>query len=253
MSNLVDLHCHLDLYPDFEKLVEECEREAVYTLAVTTTPRAWARNKALAERTKYVRVALGLHPQLVADHGREIGLWEDLLNEATYVGEVGLDASPRYAKSLPEQRHVFERVLRACSQQGGKILSIHSVRCTGTVLDMIEECLDMTTNTPVLHWFSGSAAEARRAASLGCMFSVNSEMMGRPKSASILAAMPPERILTETDGPFTEYSGRPSRPKDVANCVAGLAAAMGKTRAETENLVMGNLKRILAKTKQGRA
>ncbi len=62
---LVDYHCHLDLYPDFEKLIAECEKKEIYTLTVTTTPRAWPKNLALTKNLKFVRPALGLHPQLV--------------------------------------------------------------------------------------------------------------------------------------------------------------------------------------------
>ena len=69
-SALVDFHCHLDLYPDFEAAVAACERDAVYTLTVTTTPKAWAHNQAVTSKTKYVRAALGLHPQLVAERDR---------------------------------------------------------------------------------------------------------------------------------------------------------------------------------------
>ncbi len=250
MTKLVDLHCHLDLYPDFEALVAECERECVYTLAVTTTPRAWARNKAVAASTKHVRVGLGLHPQLVGSHGSEIELLENLLHEASYVGEVGLDASPQYAKSLPEQKRVFERILKACSIQGGKVLSIHAVRSASLVLDMLEEHLDLSSNTPVFHWFSGSPSEAKRAASLGCMFSINNRMMENSKTDRLLKMIPHDRILTETDGPFTEVAGRPSRPRDVGICADALGQALGMDRNETRALVFTNLKRILKKTQR---
>jgi TatD DNase family protein len=221
----------------------------VYTLAVTTTPRAWERNKAVAARTKHVRAGLGLHPQLVESHGSEIELLEKLLHEATYVGEIGLDASPQYAKSLPKQKQIFERILKACSIQGGKVLSIHAVRSVSLVLDMLEEHLDLSSNTPVLHWFSGSPSEAKRAASFGCMFSINNRMMGNSKADRFLKSIPHDRILTETDGPFTEASGRPSRPRDVGICVSALAQALGMEPDDTKALVFANLKRILKKTK----
>ena len=73
---LVDFHCHLDLYPDFEALVADCDERRIHTLAVTTTPRAWVRNRDLAARTRHVRAALGLHPQLVGERWREVDLWE---------------------------------------------------------------------------------------------------------------------------------------------------------------------------------
>src|SRR5579863_615495 len=65
-SGLVDFHCHLDLYPDHAAAVAECERAGVFTLTVTTTPKAWPRNHQLATATRHVRAALGLHPQLAA-------------------------------------------------------------------------------------------------------------------------------------------------------------------------------------------
>lgn len=65
-AGLVDFHCHLDLYPDYPTVVRETEKSGVFTLAVATTPQAWPRNHDLAQRTKHVRAALGLHPQLVA-------------------------------------------------------------------------------------------------------------------------------------------------------------------------------------------
>ena len=190
MPKLVDFHCHLDLYPDFEAVVVECDRASIYTLAVTTTPRAWQRNRELAATTRHVRVGLGLHPQLVASHGKDMAIWERLLGEADYVGEVGLDASPQYLGFLPEQRRIFSRILRCCSERGGLVLSIHAIRSVSMVLDMIEQHLDLDHNSPVLHWFSGSAAEAKRAAALGCSFSINNQMLGKSKTTALLAAIP---------------------------------------------------------------
>ena len=138
---LVDFHCHLDLYPDFEALVRECEAAGIKTLAVTTTPRAFARNAALAGRTRNVRAALGLHPQLVAQHAAELSKLEKLLPETRYVGEVGLDASPKYYPSFSEQQRVFGRILELCADAGGKILTVHSVRCVSKVLDLVESKL----------------------------------------------------------------------------------------------------------------
>jgi TatD DNase family protein len=95
-SQYVDLHCHLDLYPDFVSAVEEAERAGVYTLTVTTTPKAWPRNREVTQGTRFVRAALGLHPQLIHERKDEISLWDQYLAEARYVGEVGIDAGPRY-------------------------------------------------------------------------------------------------------------------------------------------------------------
>lgn len=245
MGSLVDFHCHLDLYPDFEALVNECEQLAIYTLAVTTTPRAWPKNKQVASGKKYVRAALGLHPQLVATHHEEIGLWERYLPEATYIGEIGLDASPQYAHSLLDQKFIFERMLKACDEQGGKVLSIHSVRTASLVLDIIERNLDLRRNAVVLHWFTGSGSDAKRAASMGCYFSVNARMLASPKGMAVLASVPSSQILTETDGPFTASGNAPSRPRDVVECLSAIASKFATTEEDVKVQVRTNLIKML--------
>src|SRR5947208_1260031 len=93
---LVDLHCHLDLYPNYGEMFSECAQKRIEVLAVTTTPRAWEKNRELASDRASIRVGLGLHPQLIADGHDELALFERLLAASRYVGEVGLDAGPRF-------------------------------------------------------------------------------------------------------------------------------------------------------------
>jgi TatD DNase family protein len=154
-TGLVDFHCHLDLYPDHQAAVQEAEDAGVFTLAVTTTPRAWSRNHELAQRTRHVRAALGLHPQLVAERAAELDLWDRHLPETRYVGEVGLDAGPRFYKSMDLQKQVFQHVLRRSAEAGDKIITVHSIRAAKIVLDHIESHLPPTRGKVVLHWVYG--------------------------------------------------------------------------------------------------
>jgi TatD DNase family protein len=238
----------LDLYPNLEEAVAECEQQGIYTLAVTTTPRAWFRNHGLASKTRHVRAALGLHPQLVAERFTEMGLWESLLPEAKYVGEVGLDAGPRFYKSLDLQIDVFRRILNACSHAGGKVLSVHSVRSAGRIVEMLESHLPPERGRAVLHWFTGSGSEARRAVSAGCYFSINRMMLGRETSRRVVASLPLERLLTETDGPFTSLGERPSRPSDIEVTIRELADTLERPVSEVRELVAQNLKQLLTDT-----
>jgi TatD DNase family protein len=222
-SRLVDFHCHLDLYPDPVAAIADAEAAGVYTLTVTTTPKAWPRNFAMTKDTSRVRAALGLHPQLVGERSGEISLWETYLPETRYVGEVGLDAGPRYYRSLDLQKEIFERILKLCAKAGDKILTIHSIRAAAAVLDLIEAHLPPGRGQTVLHWFTGSKAEARRAAGLGCYFSVNGQMLETEKGRELVKILPSDRVLTETDGPFTKVNGRPACPADIADTLEKLA------------------------------
>lgn len=242
---LIDFHCHLDLYPDHGQAIADCERERVFTLAVTTTPKAWARNHELTKDTKYVRAALGLHPQLVGQRAQEIGLWEELLPQTRYVGEVGLDAGPRFYRFFEEQKAVFERVLTACARAGDKVLTIHSIRAAKTVLDMLEQHLPARRGTAVMHWFTGSQSEARRAVDLGCYFSVNHQMLASAKHAELVRTLPLDRLLTETDGPFTRSDDRPARPSDVSAAVVQLAQLLGLRQDAVAEMLLSNLRSVV--------
>lgn len=241
----VDFHCHLDLYPDHEAAIARAEAARVYTLSVTTTPRAWPRNHELTRNTRYVRVALGLHPQLVTERIDELPLWERYLPETRYVGEVGLDAGPRFYKSLEVQKHVFRTVLERCAEAGRKILSVHSVRSVPAVLDMIEKYLSRDRGIVVLHWFTGSKSEARRAAALGCYFSVNAEMVRSDRGRALVADLPTDRILTETDGPFTQIDGHPAEPSDMHVTNDVIARVRNVPPHEIARIVQINLQALL--------
>jgi TatD DNase family protein len=240
----VDFHCHLDLYPDLKAAITRAEAAGIYTLTVTTTPKAWPLNLELTRNTRHVRAALGLHPQLAAERASELPLWERHLPEARYVGEVGLDAGPRFYQSLDVQKRVFRAVLERCAEVGGKILTVHSVRSTAAVLEMIEAHLPRDRGAVVLHWFTGSRSEARRAAALGCYFSVNAAMTRSDRGRALVADLPLDRLLTETDGPFTQTSGRATEPADVDTAVDAIARAR-TTSVETIASAIGANLRVL--------
>ena len=108
-------------------------------------------------------------------------------------------------------------MLKACASSGQKILTIHSVRAVTAVLDRLERCLPLNENVAVLHWFTGSTSELWRAVELGCYFSVNAQMLIGERRCAIARQIPLDRLLTETDGPFTTYENRPTSPADIGH------------------------------------
>jgi TatD DNase family protein len=241
----VDFHCHLDLYPDHKAIIAECELARVATLAVTTTPKAWERNCELTMNSPFVRVGLGLHPQLVSEREGELALLERYLPSARYVGEIGLDASPRFYRSFEAQERVFTRILQACAEQGGKILSIHSVRTATKVLGHLEKSNIIESCQAILHWFTGTAAEARRAVELGCYFSINEEMLRSTKHRKLIGSLPLNRLLTETDGPFVQCKGTAVRPSDVHRAVHEIALLHNISDKAAASVILNNLKSLV--------
>lgn len=238
---LVDYHRHLDLYPDYVEQFQVCDREQIATLAVGTIPSAWPVNKELASGTSCVRAALGFHPQLVGERPGEFAVFERHFPEARFIGEVGLDASPAHFSSYHQQMSVFERILRMCAEMGGKVLSVHALRSARDALNLIGECLPADRGRVVLHWFSGSGAETALAIDLGCYFSINAEMLQQGRGSSLVGTLPVDRILTETDGPFTQTSGQSSQAEDVAATAQRLAGVLQIDAVQMQNQILANL------------
>lgn len=244
---MIDLHCHLDLYPNPRGVARECSSRGMYVLSVTNAPSAWRGTSAVAHGSPRVRTALGLHPQLAHERRSELDLFEQLLPETQYVGEVGLDGTPDARRHWDDQVKVFRRILVACSMAGGRVLSIHSRRAASPVLDMIEKAHG--AGAPILHWFSGTSTELARAEALGCWFSVGATMLATAKGRALVDRMPRDRVLTESDGPFAQLDGKPAQPWDVERAVSALAEVWKVQPADAAALIRANLRRLLAQAK----
>jgi TatD DNase family protein len=239
---VIDLHAHLDLYPDPAATTKECIKRNIFVLSVTTTPSAWLGTAALAKDATRIRTAVGLHPQIAQERQGELALFEELLPQSRYVGEIGLDGGPELKNTWNVQRRVFDEILRMCSAAGGRIMTIHSRRAAGPVLDSLSSMDD--AGVAVLHWFSGSRRELQRAIDQGCWFSVGPAMLIGEKGRAMTAIMPPDRVLTESDGPFAQIDGRPLNPWDAATAEGTLASIWSVNEEEVKQQLAANLRRL---------
>lgn len=241
---MIDFHCHLDLYPRPQEVVDECIRRKLYVLCVTTTPSAWKGTSELVATGSRIRIALGLHPELASERRSELDLFDALLPETRYVGEVGLDGSPNLRKFWSDQTFVFEHVLSACKAIGGRIITIHSRRAVSEVLDRLDAFRG--AGVPILHWYSGNQRELSRAIDLGCWFSAGPAMLVGEKGRALVACIPRDRLLTETDGPFGMLNGKSLFPWDVGQATRGIASLWNVDVKYVDELLRDNLRRLSA-------
>jgi TatD DNase family protein len=137
---------------------------------------------------------------------------------------------------------VFNRILEVCTRAGGKILSIHSRQAATPVLDALEAHLG--AGTPILHWFSGAQRELERAIKLGCWFSVGLSMLSGTKGRTLIAKMPIDRVLTESDGPFAQVDKRAAHPSDTDRAAVALAMVWNKPVEEVRKQLCVNLSHL---------
>jgi TatD DNase family protein len=237
---MIDFHCHLDLYSDPKQVAERCEKEGIYVLSVTTTPSAWPGTKSL-QRGR-IRTALGLHPQLAHERFAELSYFDEFLSDTRYVGEIGLDGAPEFRQSWSRQLDVFDHVLRSCANAGGKVLSIHSRRASGPVLEKLAS--HPGAGLSVLHWFSGTPDELNRAVELGCWFSIGPAMLRSKTGRELASRMPRDRVLTESDGPFARLEDRPLFPWDAGMAIEVLAQLWKSDQDTVRAVLLYNLRTL---------
>lgn len=240
---LVDAHCHFDLFPNPREVLQEAERNRVYSIAVTNTPSVFERMAQLAKGLKYVRPALGLHPELAIQRAAELPIFARLLPEARYVGEVGLDYSVvATSAERAKQRSSFEAILKFCAEDGGRIFTIHSRRAEADVVSAVKE---HRPGPFILHWYSGSLKNLLAAVDAGAFFSVNIAMSRSDRGRRLIREMPRDRVLTESDGPFVEVRGKSASPLSVIEVVGAIGEIWGVDAREAQSVVLANFRTIL--------
>ena len=242
----IDFHCHLDLYDDPHAVAKACGDSKSYILSVTTTPKAWFGTDKLTRHSKRIKTALGLHPQIAHERYKELELFDSLVNQTKYIGEIGLDGSPNFRNHWEIQKKVFSHILKRTNNSSAKILTIHSLRATQPVIELLSENFD--NGIPVLHWFTGSISELREALKAGCWFSINERMLTTEKGRQLVKHIPKNMILTETDGPFIVNTGTPLLPGQVQPALNGLAALWGVNPDEATAQIHENFKHLLINT-----
>jgi TatD DNase family protein len=236
----VDAHVHIGRYRDPGAILRRVESERILCVAVTDTPAEYLDALPRLGRPPLVEVALGVHPLHVTELGQpELARFDELVGGCAWVGEVGLDGSPDGLPTLARQREALGHVLSHPAIRD-KVLSVHSREAEGEVIAM----LGRARVTAVLHWYRGSLEDARAALEAGMRFSINPAMVRSSAGRRLIGALPPERVLTETDGPYTSIGERPSEPADVRVVLAAVAEQWGVDLESAARRVRDNLEAL---------
>ncbi len=242
---MIDLHSHLDLYPDGLALAQEVNRRNEFTLVVTTSPRAYRATSRVFAGLRNIKLALGLHPEVALAKQGELDDLVAGIAKVPFIGEIGMDGSPRFRGSLVIQEAIFQAALSECGRHPGKVMSIHSRGAERRVVELL--ATTRHAGVPLLHWFSGALVELENAVRIGCWFSVGPAMLEGEKGRALVARMPLNRVLPETDGPFTSVGGKPLQPWDAWSVRESLSEIWGMPVEDVGEQLRQNLQRLLRK------
>lgn len=233
---LYDTHFHLDLQKDIKGAIEEINNHKIYTIAMTNLPALY--EKELQYMSPYIRIGLGFHPELVREYKKYIPLMWKKMNEARYIGEVGLDFTD--SSSKVDQLDFFSELVDRCRYDQNKIMSIHSRKAEKEVLDILG---DNFAFKAIFHWFSGSMEHLKDAVKKGCYFSINANMVNSKRFEAIMKVVPANRVLLETDSPFGTFIG--IHHKILEQIVSKISQKLHILPEEGETLLWENFRELL--------
>jgi TatD DNase family protein len=249
-----DSHCHLHdrTVVDVEAQIARATEAGVDAMLLAgVMPDGWCDAVTLRARFPQLRIAFGVHPQVIGDEhaaalvdALERALDGELPRPAA-IGEIGLDGMPAYAASLPVQEALFRRQLALAARHRLPVI-LHVLRAHPRALAILDE---VKPARGVLHSCSASSDQVKHY--LRCGFYVSFSAAATNDNArrlrDSLLAVPLDRLLIETDAPFqTPASHRPGRnePAFLVEIAAALAQIRGEPVARLAEATFENARRL---------
>ena len=216
MSNLryFDAHVHANLMDSPLNVARSSYEAELGLFTCGVTPQDYLKLAPQLTQDN-IRVGLGAHPWYISD-GRvtkkDIELMLELMEQTSYIGEIGLDFSSRYCVDGLQDLQV-KAFTKICARAANlsqdskpQVLSMHTVRSVDAVLDILEQTGSAQACIPIIHWFSGSSEELQRAIKLGCWFSVGEMSLKTKRGREYAKVYPKDKLLTETDLPSSDHT-----------------------------------------------
>ena len=240
----VDSHAHLDdpaFEADREQVIERARAAGLaYLLAVGGGTGVGNLKAAatIAARYPWIYASVGIHPHDAAQ-ATEIHfqvLRDLLLNpKVVAVGEIGLDYyydhSPREV-----QQQVLKRQLELAREFQRPVI----IHCRDAYAELRQtlQAHGQTSDPPgILHCFSGSREDAFHFLDRGFLISFAGSISFKKadRLRAVAAAIPLDRLLTETDCPYlapVPHRGKRNEPAHVREVTQALAALHQRTEEE---------------------
>ena len=224
---LFDLHAHPAFSTAPARLMHELNEQQTAVLCCATCPDEYMQLATALKQNIPANYcfATGIHPWWVScdahlnDEMILQCLQQRYEDPTLALGEVGLDFSASHIHTKEEQLRVFTQLIagiyesRAWTVSTPRLISIHAVRATTAVLDILEETKALKQSRCILHWFSGTSDELTRAIRLGCYFSINPAMTKTKRGQAYIKQIPLELLVLETDLP---ERGSPLHGQDIS-------------------------------------
>lgn len=229
---MLDSHCHVDLIDDPVGTSRRLEKELSNCVAVTMIPEHYQHACQHLEGFAHVIPALGSHPLRCIEAESQLGRFRTLAKTARFIGEIGVDGSSEGKPTLERQKRLFREVLR--SIQPDSFVTVHSRNAWQETLEIVSE---VGLGPLCFHYFTGGASAAERVIGAGHFISVNHKMtQSTGRHREFVRALPRDRVLVESDAPFTGGMDPVSQIRKVYNFLSECwGFSLEKAEVQVEN------------------
>ena len=243
-----DTHAHYDderFEPDRDALLASLPDSGVGCVVNCGSDAASSRaSLSLARRFPHVYAAAGIHPESAGEYtADDLAAVEAILGEekVVAVGEIGLDYYYEDAALRETQLELLRIQLRLSLEKDLPVV-IHDREAHADSLRAVKELPGLRG---VFHCYSGSVEMARELTKLGWYFSFGgtATFKNARKVPEVVASLPEDRILLETDCPYlapVPFRGRRCDSAMLPYTASAIAAFRGSTREEIEQLTWRN-------------
>ena len=241
---LIDSHVnlHAPQFAEDREAVIARAREAGVALMVNISDKVstFDATYGVAEANPDIWATVGTHPH-EARENLELKA-ADLIRLATLprvvgIGECGLDfhydLSPRDVQAAVFRQHAI------AARETGLPLVVHTREADDVMAQILEEEYAAGPFRLLMHCYTSGPELARRCAALGAWFSVSgiATFKAAQDVRDIIADMPADRIIIETDCPYlapVPMRGRRNEPAFLPHILGKLAEIRGWSLAEAE-------------------
>jgi TatD DNase family protein len=252
---LADSHCHLNMEyfkDDYVEIAERAYKTGVRLIvAIGTNYNDSKRGVEIANEIDYVYTSIGWHPHDTKDIKTLKNLLKitDLANHKKVVayGEIGLDFFKNYSPQ-DIQKKFFRYQINVAKELKLPII-IHDRNAHEEVLKILKE-ENAALVGGVIHCFSGDAEYAKQVMDLGFFISFPGTITfknNKSEAKKIIASIPADRILIETDSPFltpVPHRGKRNEPAFVRHVAETIAEFKGISFDEIAEITYNNCKRV---------
>lgn len=232
---MIDTHAHL------EEILCDTRGEVDKIILASSDIDSAKRNLELAKKHKFLKPAVGIHPQSPT---YRVGELEKLINKKVVaIGECGLDFSEKYDEK--KQRKLFEKQIKLAKKYKLPLI-IHARKAVDETIEMLKSYKNLTG---VFHCYAGGNKRIKKVMELGndWYFGIDGNLTYEVGLVEVVRNIPKDRLILETDCPYlapVPFRGQKNKPAYIKYIYQKTAEIWGMGFEVTEKIIDSNARKL---------